>query len=213
MKGAGSNTIVIQGVERLHGCEHRAIPDRIAAATLLSAAAITGSNILLREIELAHLEPILPVFEEAGCQFSMQGRELNMVSPERLNPVKSVRTMPYPGFPTDAQAPIMAMTCMADGTSVFVENIFESRYKHVGELVRLGARIKVEGRVAVVEGVKHLSGAEVQAADLRGGAALVVAGLAAEGVTQVQNVRYIDRGYESLEHTLASLGAQIIRVS
>ena len=97
----------------------------------------------------------------------MQGRELNMVSPERLNPVKSVRTMPYPGFPTDAQAPIMAMTCMADGTSVFVENIFESRYKHVGELVRLGARIKVEGRVAVVEGVKHLSGAEVQAADLR----------------------------------------------
>lgn len=213
VKGAGSNTIVIQGVERLHGCEHRAIPDRIAAATLLSAAAITGSNILLREIELAHLEPILPVFEEAGCQFSMQGRELNMVSPERLNPVKSVRTMPYPGFPTDAQAPIMAMTCMADGTSVFVENIFESRYKHVGELVRLGARIKVEGRVAVVEGGKHLSGAEVQAADLRGGAALVVAGLAAEGVTQVQNVRYIDRGYESLEHTLASLGAQIIRVS
>ena len=206
VKGAGSNTIVIQGVERLHSCEHRAIRDRIVAATLLSAAAITGSDILLREIELAHLEPILPVFEEAGCQFSMQGRELNMVSPERLNPVKSVRTMPYPGFPTDAQAPIMAMTCMANGTSVFVENIFESRYKHVGELVRLGARIKVEGRVAVVEGVKHLSGAEVQAADLRGGAALVVAGLAAEGVTQVQNVRYIDRGYESLEHTLRSLG-------
>lgn len=213
VKGAGSSTIVIQGVERLHGCEHRVIPDRIAAATLLAAAAITGSNILLREIEPAHLEPILPVFEEAGCQLSIQGRELSIVSPGRLNPVKSVRTMPYPGFPTDAQAPVMAMTCMADGTSVFVENIFESRYKHVGELVRLGARIKVEGRVAVVEGVKHLSGAEVQAADLRGGAALVVAGLAAEGVTQVQNVRYIDRGYESLEHTLTSLGARITRIN
>lgn len=212
VRGAGSSTIVVEGVERLHGCEHRVIPDRIAAATLLSAAAITGSGILLRDVEPAHLEPILPVFEEAGCTLTIRGNELAIASPERLRPVKSIRTMPYPGFPTDAQAPILAMTCVADGTSVFVENIFESRYKHVGELVRLGANIKVEGRVAVVEGVERLSGAQVQAADLRGGAALVVAGLAAEGLTQVGHICYIDRGYEALEQTLTSLGAQIVRV-
>ncbi len=212
VQGAGSSTIVIQGVEHLHGCEHHVIPDRIAAATLLSAAAVTGSGILLRGIEPAHLEPVLPVFEEAGCELIVRGKELTIMPPERLSPLQSVRTMPYPGFPTDAQAPIMAMACVAQGTSVFVENIFESRYKHVGELTRLGARIKVEGRVAVIEGVGHLSGASVQAADLRGGAALVVAGLAAEGVTQVNHVRYIDRGYEHLEQTLAQLGANIVRL-
>lgn len=212
VRGAGTSTIVIQGVERLCGCEHQVIPDRIAAATLLSAAAITGGRVLLRDIEPVHLEPVLPVFEEAGCELTIQGKQLAMASPQRLSPVKNVRTMPYPGFPTDAQAPIMAMACVAEGTSVFVENIFESRYKHVGELTRLGARIKVEGRVAIVEGVPHLSGASVQAADLRGGAALVVAGLAAEGITQVHNVRYIDRGYESLEQTLAQLGANIVRM-
>lgn len=212
VQGAGTSTVVIQGVERLHGCEHRVIPDRIAAATLLSAAAVTGGRILLCDIEPAHLEPVLPVFEEAGCELTVRGNQLAIVPPERLSPLQSVRTMPYPGFPTDAQAPVMAMACVADGTSVFVENMFESRYKHVGELARLGAHIKVEGRVAVVEGVRHLSGASVQAADLRGGAALVIAGLAAEGVTQVNHVHYIDRGYESLEQTLAQLGANIVRL-
>ena len=121
--------------------------------------------------------------------------------------------MPYPGFPTDSQAPVMAMESLADGTSVFVENIFESRYKHVGELLRLGANIKVEGRVAVVEGVRRLSGAPVEAPDLRGGAALVVAGLAAEGRTEISGLKHIDRGYERLEESLASLGANILRTS
>ena len=132
-----------------------------------------------------------------------------MSAPSRLGRIKNVRTMPYPGFPTDAQAPMMAMAAVANGTSIFVENIFESRYKHVGELLRLGANIKVEGRVAVVEGVGRLSGAPVEAADLRGGAALVVAGLAAQGETLVSGVRHIDRGYECLEENLCLLGAQV----
>ena len=138
--------------------------------------------------------------------------ELLIQAPQRLRPIKIVRTMPYPGFPTDAQAPVMAMTTLASGTSVFVENIFESRYKHVGELLRLGANIKVEGRVAVVEGVDHLSGAEVEAPDLRGAAALVTAGLAAEGITQVNGLHHLDRGYERLEKSLTAVGAAIKRI-
>ena len=213
IQGAGDSTISIQGVSRLHGCEHTIIPDRIVAATLLSAAAVTHSRVLLRRVEPVHLESILSVFEEAGCQFRCDGRELEILPPAILQAVKHVRTMPYPGFPTDAQAPVMPVACLAKGTSVFVENIFENRYKHVGELVRLGASIKVEGRVAVVEGVSRLSGTAVQAADLRGGAALTVAGLAAEGITQVWGVNYIDRGYESLEGMLHALGANITRIS
>ncbi len=137
---------------------------------------------------------------------------MRIVPPARLGRVKCVRTMPYPGFPTDAQAPIMAMTAVAAGTSVFVENIFESRYKHVGELLRLGANIKVEGRVAIVDGVERLSGASVEATDLRGGAALVVAGLAAEGVTEISGLNHLDRGYEKLENNLSGLGAEIVRI-
>ena len=137
---------------------------------------------------------------------------MRIVPPARLSRVKCVRTMPYPGFPTDAQAPVMAMTAVADGTSVFVENIFESRYKHVGELLRLGANIKVEGRVAIVDGVERLSGASVEATDLRGGAALVVAGLAASGVTEIGGLNHLDRGYEKLENNLSGLGAEIVRI-
>ena len=211
--GAGESTIVIEGVKNLHGCEHEVIPDRITAATFLAAAAATGSSITLTHVLPAHLAPVLPLFEESGCRFEIRGKEIRMHTPDRLSRIKNVRTMPYPGFPTDAQAPMMAMTAVANGTSIFVENIFESRYKHVGELLRLGANIKVEGRVAVVEGVGHLSGAPVEAADLRGGAALVVAGLAAQGETLVSGVRHIDRGYECLEKSLCALGAQVTRLS
>lgn len=212
IQGAGESTIVIEGVPSLSGCEHRTIPDRIAAATFLTAAAATGSTLTVSGINPNHLQPMLPVFEEAGCALSVCGTEITLMPPYRLRPVKSVRTMPYPGFPTDAQAPVMAMTTLADGTSVFVENIFESRYKHAGELLRLGAKIKVEGRVAVVEGVEHLSAAPVEAPDLRGGAALVVAALAAEGKTQISGISHIDRGYEAIEKSLASVGARIMRI-
>mgnify|MGYP000920177248 CR=1 FL=1 len=212
ISGAGGSTIVIEGVKSLSGCEHRVIPDRIAAATYLVAAAITGSTLVISSVIPRHLDPLVPVFEESGCMLAFSGGKLKISAPERLNPVKRVRTMPYPGFPTDAQAPVMAMTSIADGTSVFVENIFESRYKHVGELLRLGANIKVEGRVAVVEGVRRLSGAPVEAPDLRGGAALVMAGLAADGMTQVSGLKHIDRGYEAIENSLAAVGAVIRRV-
>lgn len=210
--GAGEGTITIDGVERLNGCQHFIIPDRIVAATLMSAAAITGSHITLKNIIASHLEAVIPFFEEAGCEISVKGTDLSISSPHRLKAVKMVRTMPYPGFPTDAQAPVMAMTCIANGTSVFVENIFESRYRHVGELARLGANIKVEGKVAVVEGVKALSGAAVEALDLRGAASLLVASLAAEGTTELDGVKYLERGYEGFETVLSSLGAVVKKI-
>ena len=212
IRGAGGSTIFIEGVSSLSGCEHRVIPDRIAAATYLAAAAATGSKLTVSNIISEHLEPVFPAFEESGCRLELEGDRVRITAPDRLNRIRNVRTMPYPGFPTDAQAPVMAMTSIADGTSIFVENIFESRYKHVGELMRLGAHIKVEGRVAVVEGVSHLSGACVEATDLRGGAALVVAGLAARGVTEIRGLHHLDRGYEFMEENLASLGAHIKRI-
>ena len=212
ISGAGQSTIIIEGVSSLTGCEHYVIPDRIAATTFMTIAAITGSTLLISNINPNHLEPIIPVFEEAGCQLKILDSQIQIVAPRRLNRVKSIRTMPYPGFPTDAQAPVMAMTTLANGTSVFVENIFESRYKHVGELLRLGANIKVEGRVAVVEGVQRLSGAPVEAADLRGAAALVAAGLAAEGITQISGLKHLDRGYETIENSLTSIGASVKRI-
>lgn len=211
ISGDGESTIVIEGVPALGGCEHRVIPDRIAASTFLAAAAATSGRLLLTGVNPLHLSPVLPVFEEAGCRLRCWENRMEIKAPPRLRPIKGIRTMPYPGFPTDSQAPVMAMACLAEGTSVFVENIFESRYKHAGELLRLGANIKVEGRVAVVEGVKRLSGAPVEAPDLRGGAALVIAGLAAEGLTEVSGLRHIDRGYEHFTESLAGAGASICR--
>lgn len=212
IRGAGESTVVVEGVEKLSGCEHRVIPDRIAAATYLAAAAATGSTLTVASIVPEHLQPVFPVLEESGCTLDISGDRVRISAPARLSRVKKVRTMPYPGFPTDAQAPVMAMMTVADGTSIFVETIFESRYKHVDELLRLGANIKVEGRVAVVEGVEKLSGAAVEATDLRGGAALVVASLAAQGETQVGGLHHLDRGYEDIEKNLSMLGADIRRV-
>lgn len=213
VSGAGGSVIVIEGVESLGGCEHRVIGDRIVAATYLAATAAAGGEVLLRDVEKEHLQLVLPVFEEVGCNIRASQGCLQLKAPERLRPVKCVRTMPYPGFPTDAQAPVMAMTCLADGTSVFVENIFENRYKHAGELMRLGANIKVEGRVAVVEGVPSLWGASVDAPDLRGGAALLIAGLAAEGTTTLSGLHHLDRGYEAVEENFRALGGRVWRES
>lgn len=211
--GAGEGQLVIEGVERLHSCRHRVIPDRIETATYMAAAAVTGGTLVLKNAEPEHVHTVFPCFEEAGCQLTVWKQEILVHAPARLRRIRTVRTMPYPGFPTDAQAPLMAMTCVADGTSVFIENIFENRYKHVGELMRLGAKIKVEGRVAVVEGVPALSGAPVVCTDLRGGAALVVAALAAEGQTEIFDLHHLDRGYADLEQSLAQVGAVIRRVA
>lgn len=208
--GAGESTVVIEGVERLNGCRHRVIPDRIETATYMGAAAITGGSLLLRDVCPEHLQSVSPLFEEMGCRLSVKNTELRITAPQRLHRVKTVRTLPYPGFPTDAQALLMAMTCVAKGTSVFIETIFESRYKHVGELMRLGARVKVEGRVAIVEGVPQLSGAPVECTDLRGGAALVLAGLAAQGTTELSELHHLERGYEALAQDLTAVGASLI---
>ncbi len=210
--GAGESTIVIEGVSKLHGCCHSIIPDRIVAATLMSAIAATSSSVTLDGVILSHLCALIPVFEQAGCELSYKEGKLSVAAPYKLRSPKLIRTMPYPGFPTDAQAPIMAMTCKSNGLTVFVENIFESRYKHVDELNRLGANIKVEGKVAVVDGVKHLSGANVQALDLRGGAALIVAALSAQGQTEILGLPYLERGYEDFEVVLESLGADIKKI-
>ena len=196
----------------LHGCVHTVIPDRIETATYMAATAVTGGTTMLSPIEPAHLAPVIPVLEEAGCRIKTFERELLISAPTRLRRVRLVRTLPYPGFPTDAAAPLLAMSCVAEGTSVFVETIFEGRYKYVDELRRLGAHIKTEGRIAVTEGVPHLQGAAVDCTDLRGGAALVVAALAAEGESVIGNLVHLDRGYEALHTVLKAAGAQIERI-
>lgn len=210
--GAGDSTIIIDGVERLTATTHTVIPDRIAASTYLIAGAITHGRVCIKEIIPAHLGALIPVLKQSGCDISVSNRWICISSPPRLSRVKTVRTMPYPGFPTDVQAPLTAMLSVADGTSVVVENIFECRYKHVSELIRLGAKINVEGRTAVIEGVPYLTGASVVSPDLRGGFALVIAGLAAKGETVISGVEHIDRGYENPEKLLSALGADIKRI-
>ena len=210
--GAGDSTIIIDGVERLTATTHTVIPDRIAASTYLIAGAITHGRVCIKEIIPAHLGALIPVLKQSGCDISVSNRWICISSPPRLSRVKTVRTMPYPGFPTDVQAPLTAMLSVADGTSVVVENIFECRYKHVSELIRLGAKINVEGRTAVIEGVPYLTGASVVSPDLRGGFALVIAGLAAKGETVISGVEHIDRGYENPEKLLSALGADVKRI-
>lgn len=213
IRGAGTSTVTISGVLKLKGCEHRVMADRIVAATYLGAAAITGGEINLKGAKADHIEAILSVFEEMGCCVYPYGDSIYMSCHKPLKSVKTIRTMPYPGFPTDAQSIMLAVLSKACGTSVMVENIFESRYRQVGELVRMGCMIKTEGKVAIIEGASRLYGARVVATDLRGGAALVLAGLSAQGETVISNIKLIDRGYESIEDSLSSIGADIKRVT
>ncbi len=210
--GAGDSTIVVEGVSRLHSAEHTIIPDRIVAATYLIAGAMTGGKVSLKEVIPSHLGPIIQPLRESGCLVFVKGRNVTLSSPKQLKRIKMIRTMPHPGFPTDVQAQMMALTTIADGTSVFIENIFESRFKHIGELLRFGAKIHAEGRMAVVEGVKTLSGATVKATDLRGGSAMILAGLSANGTTEISEIHHIDRGYEEPEKVLELLGADVKRV-
>lgn len=212
IKGAGNSTIVIDGVQKLRGCTYSVIADRIAVATYISAAASTGGEISLTGIDSSICDSFLPVFEQMGCKIYVYSDRLYINASGKLKGVNKITTMPHPGFPTDAQAVIMAALCKAYGSSIFEENIFESRYRHVDALVKMGADIKVIGKAAVVNGVEKLYGAKVSATDLRGGAAMAVAGLGAEGVTEVAEIHHIDRGYEDMEKAFSSLGGKIQRV-
>lgn len=214
ISGAGESVITIEGVKRLSPCEHRVIPDRIVAGTYLCAAAITRGELILTHCEPQHMMSFIPVLESMGCRvYAYGGGKLFLSCRKRLVAPPTVRTMPYPGFPTDIQALFTALCATAEGTSVFVETIFENRFRHTAELMRLGAQIKVEGRVAIIEGVSRLTGAKLCAAELRGGAALVTAALAAEGTSEISGISYIDRGYENIEQALRSVGADIRKVN
>lgn len=212
ISGAGQSVIRIRAPKKLFRTEHRIIPDRIVASTYMACAAATRGKILISGVAREHLVPVVPVFVSAGCELDFRGNDLIFKAPYRLSRVKSIRTMPYPGFPTDSQAIIMAMLARAKGTSVITEKIFENRFRHIPELIKMGADIRVEdGCVAVIEGVDSLNGAKVSATDLRGGCAMVVAALGANGRTVIDKIHHIDRGCEALENRLAELGADIKR--
>lgn len=208
IKGAGSNIIKIEGVKKLNDVSYNIMPDRIEAGTLLVAAAMTSGEITLKKAEASHILPVLDKLIEAGCKIKIEKDKINLKAPKRLKAV-DIRTMPYPGFPTDMQAIIVASLCIATGTSIVTENIFENRYKYTNELQKMGAKIKLEGRTAIIKGIKKLYGAKVNSTDLRGGASLVLAALSAKGTTKIDNIEYILRGYEKLDEKLKSLGAEI----
>jgi UDP-N-acetylglucosamine 1-carboxyvinyltransferase len=210
--GAGTHVIEIDGVERLHGAEHRVIPDRIEAGSLMVAAAITGGDITVRGAPLEHLDAVIAKLREAGATVTTIGDGVRVSRHGALRPVE-LRTLPYPGFPTDLQAQMMALLTQADGTSVIAETIFENRFMHALELLRMGADIVMKGPTAVIRGPSRLGGAPVMATDLRASVSLVLAGLVAENTTEVSRVYHLDRGYEALDLKLKGLGARIERRS
>lgn len=207
--GAGSDTVSIMGVKRLTGTEHTVIPDRIAAVTYMACAAVTEGKIKLKGIMPSHMVSMLSVFRECGCDVDIVGKSLTVSSSGNLNRIPTIRSLTYPGFPTDAGPIIISMLTKARGTSVFVENIFENRFRYIDELKRLGAKIKTEGKIAVIEGNCSLSGANCKATDLRGGAALVIAGLWANGITTIDEIHHIERGYDNIVNNLKELNADI----
>ncbi len=207
--GSGSDTVYIHGVEKLHGTTHTIIPDRIVAATYMSAAAVTGGKLTLTHIMPSHMVALLHTFRESGCDISVKGKSLTITAPKQILRIPTVRSLVYPAFPTDAGPLVISMLSLAQGTSVFVENIFENRFRYIDELNRLGANIKTEGKVAVIEGVKTLSGARCACPDLRGGAALVVAALTANGESIITNISHINRGYDNIVGAFESVGADI----
>ncbi|MBS1415866.1 MAG: UDP-N-acetylglucosamine 1-carboxyvinyltransferase [Clostridia bacterium] len=210
--GAGSSTIIIEGVKKLEGCEFEPIPDRIVAGTYIIAAAITGGKLLVSNCVPDDITALLSKLEGCVSRLSNGEKSVYIECSKRPDAISLIETSPYPGFPTDLQAQILALETVSSGTSVIVENIFETRYKHVSELTKMGADITVRDRLALVRGVNRLKSAEVNAYDLRGGAALVLAGLNAEGVTVVNNAKHIDRGYFMLDKALNSVGADIRRI-
>lgn len=211
VSGAGGSVIQIEGVKKLSGVEHTIMPDRIVAGTYLLAAAATRGEILLKNADCTHMSAILNLLSDMGCKVLRESDSVSLSCDRQPLAPTYVKTQPYPGFPTDIQSPFMALAALSKGTSIFVENIFENRFQHVDELVRMGADIRIDGRCAVVIGTDKLTGAHVVAKELRGGAALVVAALAAEGRSVIENTKFIDRGYERIENYLQLLGADIIR--
>lgn len=211
ISGAGTDVIRIDGTTRFYGVEHTIMPDRIVAGTYLLSAAITNGNVILHNANPSHIRSVLNLLKESGVNIYTEKKRIIVAPGKEIKSISKIRTMPYPGFPTDIQSPCMALYTVARGTSMFIENIFENRFRHVEELVRMGADIKTDGRVAVVHGVQGLSGAKVVAKELRGGAALVIAGLRAEGTTEIEGVNFIDRGYETIEKYLSLCGADIKR--
>ena len=208
IKGAGTDRIEIAGVKKLTEISYNIMPDRIEAGTYLVAGAITGGNVRITNANPMHIEPILNKLEEANCILEIGKDYVQIKAPRRIKSV-DIKTMPYPGFPTDMQSIFGALLSTAKGTSIITENIFENRYKYVQELNRMGARINVEGRTAIIKGTKRIQGANVVASDLRGGAALIIEGLIAKGITQIDNIHYVLRGYENIEDKLKKLGAKI----
>lgn len=211
VKGAGTSAIRIRGVEKLGGARHSVIPDRIEAGTYMIAAAMTGGDVLVENVITSHIKPIIAKLIEAGVEIIEQGENVRVIAKE---PIKSVdiKTLPYPGFPTDMQSQFMALMSISKGTSVMIETVFENRFMHVDELKRMGADIKIDGRSAIIQGTNNLMGAPVKATDLRAGAALILAGLVSEGITEITDIYHIDRGYTDIEQKLSALGAKIRRV-
>ncbi|HRO35770.1 UDP-N-acetylglucosamine 1-carboxyvinyltransferase [Thauera sp.] len=212
ISGAGSDVIRIRGVDRLHGATHRIMPDRIETGTYLCAAAVTGGSVRLTGTSSCYLDAVIDKLMDAGCEVVSERDAIRLSAPARLNAV-SLRTAPYPAFPTDMQAQFMALNAVAKGVAMIRETIFENRFMHAVELQRLGADIRIDGNTAVVQGVDRLEGATVMATDLRASASLVVAGLVAEGDTTIERIYHLDRGYERLEEKLAALGAKVRRLT
>ncbi len=208
VEGAGTNVIKITGVKNLKNVSYNIMPDRIETGTLLCMGAITGGELVLNNAKQEHITPVIYKLEEAGAKIILEKNKIILKAPKKLKAI-DVKTMPYPGFPTDMQSVFVSLQTVAKGTSMMVENIFENRYKYVNELARMGAKITVEGKVAIVKGVRKLSGTEVNSTDLRGGAALVTAALMARGISKINNIEYILRGYEKLDKKLKNIGAKI----
>lgn len=212
ISGIGSDRLVIEGVERLHGAEHAIMPDRIEAGTFLVAGAMTQGHIVLRQARARDMDVVLDKLVEAGCVVEA-GDDWISLDMKRRPKAVDVRTLPYPAFPTDMQAQFMAMNAIAEGAGIITETIFENRFMHVSELARMGANIEVQGNTAIVRGVEKLSGATVMATDLRASASLVIAGLVAEGETIVDRIYHLDRGYEHIEQKLGAVGAKVERLN
>lgn len=210
IKGAGTSTIRIKGVTKLGGARHTIIPDRIEAGTFMVAAAISGGDVIVENIITSHIKPVIAKLKEAGCEVMENGDSVRVIGTKDLKAI-DIKTMPYPGFPTDMQAQFMALMSICKGTSVCIETVFENRFMHVDELKRMGADIKIDGRSAIIQGVDNLTSAPVKASDLRAGAALVLAGLISEGTTEIDNIYHIDRGYDGIEDKFSKLGAKIYR--
>ena len=210
VRGAGTNVVRIEGVEKMTGTTYAVIPDRIEAGTYMVAAAITGGDVVLKNVLFEHMKPLVAKLKEAGVTIEEDVDQIRVNATDGIRAV-DVKTLPYPGFPTDMQAQFMALMTVANGSSVITETVFENRFMHVDELKRMGANIKIDGRVAMVDGVTHLTGCPVTATDLRAGAALVVAGLAAQGQTEIGSIQHIDRGYDRIVDKLRGLGADISR--